>query len=74
MDMIHKEYTGHIPEIQGHCALTMKGGDQIGILSNIPHILAQFDMPVVVNGKRMDLGWHPFPESHFSPVNAKPIF
>lgn len=72
----HYQYTGKIRELQGK-----KARVRPRCLDDFPHIvfkteivMAQFDDEITYNDQRMDLGWHPFSLTDFTPIGQKPIF
>lgn len=72
----HYEYTGKIIELRGKKALVRARSldDFPHITFNTPIVMAQFDDEIVYNDKRMDVGWHPFAPTDFTPIGQKPIF
>lgn len=71
------QYVGKIPELRGKKALTQPMRDYGGNIVQLcpkKHLLAQFDDPIEVGGKRLHLGWHPFLRSDFMKITDKPVF
>lgn len=71
------QYVGKIPELQGKKAITVLMKDYGGAIVQLcpkKHLLAQFDEPIELNGKRLHLGWHPFLKADFAKLTDKPIF
>ena len=71
------QYVGRIRELQGKKAITIPMKDYGGAIVQLcpkKHLLAQFDGPIELDGRRYHLGWHPFLKSDFSRIGDKPIF
>lgn len=71
------QYVGKIPELQGKKAIVTPMKDYGGNIVQLcpkKHLLAQFDDPIELNGKKLHLGWHPFLKADFMKPGSKPIF
>jgi len=67
-DFQRMEYWGPISELRGKTALVRSYPNYEGAMIQLcpeKHVLAQFDDPVGLNGKRLDFNWSPFLKSHF---------
>lgn len=74
------EYVGPIQELQGQIALVRALDEQdltktILLLKTENTCLAQFDDRNLCLGRTsLGYGWHPFPKSHFVPLQQKKVF